>query len=89
LKEESAALSLVASAASELSTGKKPEKLNDQLQALVKLKNAGLLDPYILLNVPDQGIAQDYADYYKNHRDVLVRYLNEVVLPPPPADTSQ
>ncbi len=87
LKEESAALSVVASVASELSNGKKAEKLNTDLQALVSLKSAGFLDPYILINVPDQGIAQDYVEYRKAHRDILFRYLSEVVVPPVPADT--
>ncbi len=89
LKEESAALSVVASSAAELSTGKKAEKLNADLEALVKLKNAGFLDAYILINVPDQGIVKDYPEYCKEHRDVLVRYLNTVVLPPPTTDSTQ
>ena len=90
LQEESAALSVVASVAEELSTGKKKaEKLNPELEALVKLKKEGFLDPYILLNMPDQGIVQDYPEYRKAHRDILVRYLNEFVLPPEPQSASQ
>lgn len=87
LKEESAALSVVASVASELSSGKKAEKLNADLQVLVKLKSAGFLDSYILINVPDQGIVQDYVEYREAHREILVRYLREVVVPAAPADS--
>lgn len=88
LKEESAALSVVASTAAELSTGKKAEKLNADLEALVKLKKGGFLDAYILINVPDQGIVKDYPEYRKAHRDVLVQYLNTVVLPAATADAA-
>lgn len=86
LKEEYAALSSVARAAEELSQGRKGEKLNDELAVLVNLYNAGLLEPYILLNGVDEGISKDYVAYRAAHRDVLVRYLSEVVLPPAPAD---
>jgi Tetratricopeptide repeat len=84
LKEELQALSLVADSAENLATGKKPEKLNPDLVNLIKLKKSGLLEPYILLNAADAGIAQDYAAYRKDHRDTLVRYLDEVVVPPAP-----
>ena len=84
LKEEFQALSVAAEAADGLATGKKPEKLNEDLAALVKLKKAGLLEPYVLLNAADAGIAQDYEGYRKDHRDVLIRYLDEVVVPPVP-----
>jgi tetratricopeptide (TPR) repeat protein len=86
LKEESAALSLVASTAKELSTGKNREKLAPDLAALVNLNQAGLLDAYILMNAADQGIAQDYAQYRKEHRDVLYKYMSEVVVPAAPTE---
>jgi tetratricopeptide (TPR) repeat protein len=82
LKEELSALSLVADMAE--SSQKKGEKLNSDLAVLVKLNKMALLEPYILLNAADQGIAQDYATYQKDHRDSLIRYLDEVVVPPPP-----
>jgi tetratricopeptide (TPR) repeat protein len=84
LKEEFDSLSVVASSAGELATGKKPQKLNDDLAALVKLHKAGLLEPYILLNAADEGIARDYEGYRKDHRDTLIRYLDEIVVPPVP-----
>jgi tetratricopeptide (TPR) repeat protein len=84
LKEEFQALSVVAETADSLATGKKPEKLNADLAALVRFNKAGLLEPYILLNAADAAIARDYEGYRKDHRDVLIRYLDEVVVPPVP-----
>jgi len=84
LKEESAGLSLVA----EMAEGyqKRGEKLNDDLAFLVRLKKAGLLEPYILITLADDDITKDYAEYRKQHRDLLERYLKEIVVPPPPAE---
>ena len=65
------------------------QKLNSDLEFLVSLQKAGLLEPYVLINAADAGIAKDYDEYRKNHRDLLVRYLSEVVLPPAPVDKPQ
>jgi tetratricopeptide (TPR) repeat protein len=83
LKEETQALGLVADSA-EQAEKEKHEKLNDNLKALVKLKHAGFLEAYILFNAADAGIAQDYQGYRKDHRDKLIQYLNEIVVPPAP-----
>lgn len=84
LAEETAALSLVADIASENLTSKtiKPENLNPQIAILIKLKSDGLLESYILIARADDGIAQDYAAYRKDHRDKLLQYMNEYVVPP-------
>lgn len=84
LKEEAGALSVVASAAENISTGKKGEKLNPDLEALLKLNKRGFLEPYVLLNGVDRGISQDYEQYRKEHRDKLFQYLDEIVVPPVP-----
>jgi hypothetical protein len=89
LKEEADALSLAATAIDN-KDGKKKNKnaaqLPEDLAALLRLKEAGLIEPYVLLNVPDNDIAKDYEPYRKQHRDLLVRYLSEIVLPPAPTD---
>lgn len=87
LAEESQALSLVANAVSEHVEKKeiKAADLNPQLAVLIKLKNEGLLEAYILFAKADQGIAQDYAAYRRDHRDKLVQYMNEYVVPAAPA----
>jgi hypothetical protein len=43
-----------------------------------------MIEPYVLLNAADEGIAQDYAGYREKNRDRLVRYLSEFVVPPAP-----
>lgn len=88
LKEEADALSLAVTAIDN-KEGKKKKKnaaLPPDLAALLRLKEAGLIEPYVLLNVPDDEIVKDYETYRKQHRELLVRYLSEIVLPPAPAD---
>lgn len=82
LKEEFEALSSVAEVAE--SAEKNHENLNEDLKTLVKLKSAGFLEAYILFNAADAGIAQDYDGYRKDHRDKLIQYLSEIVVPPVP-----
>ena len=84
LAEESDALGVVADAVSQgLSTKEiKTKDLNSDLATLIKLKQEGLLEPYILISRADQGIAQDYPGYRKDHRDQLIAYLNGYVLHP-------
>lgn len=80
LREESDALRMVAQgAANDLKSGK-VKKLEQTLATLVKLHNEGLLEAYILLARPDEGIARDYAAYRKENRDKLRRYLTEYVV---------
>jgi Tfp pilus assembly protein PilF len=64
-----------------IATGdKKVKKLSPSLEKLKKLNDAGLLEAYILLAMPDQGIAQDYAAYRNQGRDKLRRYVVEYIL---------
>jgi tetratricopeptide (TPR) repeat protein len=58
---------------------------NQPLFLLVKLHEAGLLEPYVLFRLGDEGIAKDYADYRSQHRDKLEEYLDKFVVPPAPA----
>jgi len=60
---------------------KKVKKLDPNLAVLLKLKESGLVEPYILISAADQGIAQDYAAYREQHRDKLRQYLDEIVVP--------
>ena len=77
LPEEADALrSVIAMATSE----KKVKKLSPALAKLKKLNDEGLLEAYILLARPDEGIAQDYPAYLKQNRDKLRRYVVEFVL---------
>lgn len=80
LKEEAAALRMVAEAcAKDLKSGK-VKTLEPSLETLVKLNEGGLLEAFILFARPDQGIARDYAGYRATNRDKLRRYWLEVAL---------
>ena len=78
LKEEEHALSMVATISRELKT--KPGKMDESLRNLVDLNDAGLLDCWILINGADDGIAQDYDAYRKQHRQLLHDYLSRFVV---------
>ncbi len=77
LAEEVDALSMVITM---LKEGKKVKQMEPSLARLVKLNEAGLLEPYILFARADRGIAQDYSEYRKANRDKLRRYLLDYVI---------
>jgi tetratricopeptide (TPR) repeat protein len=77
LAEEADALRSVISVAT---ADKKDKKLSPSLTRLKKLDEEGLLESYILLARPDDGIAQDYAAYLKQNRDKLRRYMVQYVV---------
>jgi tetratricopeptide (TPR) repeat protein len=80
LKEETAALRMVAEAcARDLQSGK-VKVLEAQLDSLVQLNGLGLIEPYVLFAHPDDGIAKDYAEYRKINRAKLKRYWMEVAI---------
>lgn len=72
LKEEADALRAAIGAVGE--KARKSKDLDPSLATLIRLDQDGVLEPYILLARSDDGIAQDYPDYLKEHRDVLRRY---------------
>src|ERR671928_120167 len=59
---------------------KDKKKLSSSLAKLKKLDEAGLLEAYILLARPDEGIAQDHPAFLKQNRDKLRRYVIEYVI---------
>ena len=86
MKEEAEALDTMVSVIAENAKSKKKAKYIDpSLLTLVQLDHAGLLEPFVLFNRADNGIAQDYAPYRAAHRDLLRRYLDEFVVPRIPA----
>lgn len=78
LHEEDSALTAALTVARELKTP--PEQLDESLRNLVDLQQAGMLDCWILINGADEGIAQDYAAYRKDHRQLLHDYLARYVI---------
>lgn len=64
-----------------LATGdKKAKKLSPSMAKLKKLNDEGLLEAYILLARPDEGIAADHPSYLRSDRDKLRRYVVAYVL---------
>jgi tetratricopeptide (TPR) repeat protein len=51
------------------------KKLDATLKSLVALDKDGMLECWILLDHPDQGIAQDYVAFRATHRDLLHAYI--------------
>ena len=74
LKEEAAALRGAVEAV-------KDAKNDDpSIQVLRKLNKEGLLEAYILLALPDQGIANDFPAYRKSNVEDLRRYVKLYVM---------
>ena len=79
LKEEAAALRAALKVVTE-QPPKKKQSLDPSLQVLAKLEQEGLLESFILLALPDEGIAQDYAAYRRTNLEDLRRYVKQYVL---------
>ena len=79
LREEVAALQAVVEAVKKRQKENKIQRLEPSLANLVKLSDEGLLEPFILYALVDEGIAKDYYEYKKTNRDKLKRYLVEYV----------
>jgi tetratricopeptide (TPR) repeat protein len=77
LAEEADALrSVIALATSD----NKLKALNPSIAKLKKLNDEGLLEAYVLLAQPDEGIARDHPAYLKANRDKLRVYMLEYVV---------
>lgn len=87
LPEESEALTAAAKMMEELKTDTKTTKLvaDNPAALLLKLHEAGLIDPYVLFSLGDEGIAKDYVPYRARHREKLEAYMDKFVMPPAPA----
>ena len=79
LKEEAAALRAAIRVLDEKKI-KDPKKLDQSLQTIIRLDKDGFLEAFILLAIPDEGIAQDFVAYRKTNVDNLRRYVQTYVL---------
>lgn len=89
LKEECEGLQVFLEVAGNMKDEKHPkQKLDEEsrllIEQLAKIKQAGLVEPFALLNRADNGIAQDYPGYREAHREAIRRYLDEFVVPKTP-----
>jgi hypothetical protein len=82
LAEETEALGMVADSAKDDLKSGKIKALDTSLSALVKLKDQGMLEPYILFFLVDKGIAMDYKTYRAQHKDKLISFMNQIVPEP-------
>jgi tetratricopeptide (TPR) repeat protein len=88
LPEESEALTAAAEVLEKLKQDKKTAELvtGDPVAGLLlKLQEAGLIDPYVLFSLGDDGIAKDYRGYQARNRAKLEDYMDKFVMPPAPA----
>lgn len=76
LQEEAEALRDVVKMAKSL----KPKKLNPQFEMISKLDQEGLLEAFILMAVPDDGIAEDHYAYVRANKDKLRQYVVKYVI---------
>ncbi len=76
LKEEAAAIRSALKSIDE----KKEASVDQSLQILKKLDKDGLLEAYILLALPDAGIAKDFESYRKTNAAELRRYVKQYVM---------
>lgn len=79
LKEEAAALR----GALKVLDGQKGadvKNIDPSLQILRKLEKEGLLEAFVLLALPDEGIVQDFGPYRKTNIENLRRYVKQYVL---------
>jgi len=51
------------------------DKLSTSLKLLSELDSKGMLECWILLDDADNGIAQDYVAYRKDHRELMAKYI--------------
>lgn len=78
LKEEAAALRGALEAVKNQKLD--PKSIDPSLQVLQKLESEGLLESFVLLALPDAGIAQDFREYRKGNLEKLRRYVKTYVL---------
>ena len=84
MKEEAESLGVMISVLKEEKNFKKTlKKLDPSLQELIKIQDAGLLEPYVLLGRADADIAKDYGPYREAHRENIRRYMDEFLVPKP------
>ena len=85
LPEESEALTAAARVLMQIQPDGKVTELvtSDQsISVLMRLCQAGLIEPYVLFSLGDAGIAEDYDSYRAKSRPRLEEYMDKFVVPP-------
>jgi hypothetical protein len=90
LREETEGLDAIVTVLREQKDYKKKQKnLDSGLQSLIKIREAGFLEPFILISRADADIAKDYVPYREAHRENLRRYLDEYLIPKTPSSVAK
>jgi tetratricopeptide (TPR) repeat protein len=55
-------------------------RVDASLRDLVRLGKEGMIEPYVLINAADDGIAADYPAYRASHREQLHAYVEKFVI---------
>lgn len=79
LAEHAAALKAVADAASAAMKTGTLKNPHHSIANVMELNQKGLLEAYLLLLTPNEGIAEDYVEYRNKNRDKLRQLLTEYV----------
>ena len=79
LKEEAAAMRSAIKVLKEKKI-KDPNSIDKSLQLIMKLDTEGLLESFILLAMPDEGIAKDFVAYRHTNVENLRRYVHDYVI---------
>lgn len=58
----------------------KSKKPNPQFEMIEKMDKDGVLEAYVLMAIPDQGIAKDHPAYLRANRDKLRLYVQKYVI---------
>jgi len=83
LAEEVDALTVAASVAGGSDNkAKKAAAADPDIALLLRISQAKMIEPYVLLSAPDQGVAADYVAYREKHREQLEQYLSQFIVPP-------
>jgi tetratricopeptide (TPR) repeat protein len=80
LAEEIDALTITTDSLLELKNKEDRERLRPDLKLLLQIRSEGLLEPFVLLSMADEGIAQDYGAYRESHRNELKEFLQRFFL---------
>lgn len=58
----------------------KPKKLNEQFAMIEAMDKDGVLEAFVIMAIPDEGIAVEHAQYLRKNRDKLRLYVTKYVI---------
>lgn len=79
LKEGAAAIRAMAEAAASAINSGSLKNPHPSIVNAIELNNKGLIEPYVLIMMANEGIAEDYVSYRTSNRDRIRKYLSEYV----------